>query len=365
MTFDALAVWGLQTGLMVSLLIGLVLIIRRPFARYFGANAAYALWLLPLGRLFMPSFTLPFITKKIVEAAPISTVQSNAITPMKETQSEGLQTVTVEATPVPIPEAGAEPLTQAGTAVPSQTAETVTVEVVTDNSQSVSATINSPTSSVSASPSSPSETSGSSSVDFLSFLGSLEWVSVLVALWVGIAVVWFGLQLFRQQRFMRHMRRTAITPPKTLDAPIQAAMEAIGLKRRPALILSSHVRGPMVTGVARPLILLPEDFETQFKPHQRSFALIHEMAHIKRGDLWVALMMLAYRALFWFNPLIHYAAHKMRIDQEAACDASVIAKTGGETATHSYAETLIHAAKSAGQAKTASPLGLAMTDDKP
>ena len=37
--------WALQTGLSITVLIGIIMIVRRPFARTFGAGAAYALWL--------------------------------------------------------------------------------------------------------------------------------------------------------------------------------------------------------------------------------------------------------------------------------------------------------------------------------
>jgi len=53
MTYDIL-LWGLRTGLVVSGLIGLVLLLRRPFATYLGAEATFLLWSLPALRLIMP-----------------------------------------------------------------------------------------------------------------------------------------------------------------------------------------------------------------------------------------------------------------------------------------------------------------------
>ena len=47
-----------ETSLAVAALIALVLIIRRPFTRLFGARAAYALWLAPLTRLFLPELNI-------------------------------------------------------------------------------------------------------------------------------------------------------------------------------------------------------------------------------------------------------------------------------------------------------------------
>lgn len=51
--------WAVDTAMAVSVLIAVVLLIRRPFAASFGARAAYALWLAPAVRAVTPPLTLP------------------------------------------------------------------------------------------------------------------------------------------------------------------------------------------------------------------------------------------------------------------------------------------------------------------
>lgn len=279
----ALADWGLQTGLIVSLLIGLVLIIRRPFARYFGAGAAYALWLLPLLRLFMPNMTVPFVTRPVSQTLPVETFVMSPV-----------DAVMPSATVVP-------------------------VEM------------------------------------------SFDIWPLITLIWLVIAVLWFAFQLLKQRAFMADMRRNSTKASDTFLQAITTSLDAVGLRKCPDIRVTERVSGPMVTGIWKPLILLPADFETRFNADQKNFALIHEMAHVKRGDLWVAFIVLAFRAMFWPNPLVHYAAQKLRVDQEAACDASVVARTGAES-MHSYAETLVHAAKTAGMTSHISPLGLALSN---
>lgn len=58
MTAIELLRWLGETSLAISLLILLVLIIRKPFAQAFGARAAYALWLAPAARLFVPELKI-------------------------------------------------------------------------------------------------------------------------------------------------------------------------------------------------------------------------------------------------------------------------------------------------------------------
>jgi beta-lactamase regulating signal transducer with metallopeptidase domain len=101
------------------------------------------------------------------------------------------------------------------------------------------------------------------------------------------------------------------------------------LARRQASFLA-EVRagraGPAVVGALRPRIVTPSDFEARFAPAEREVILSHEAVHVKNGDAAVNALAAAVQCLCWFNPLAHLAVHLMRIDQELACDAAVLAR---------------------------------------
>lgn len=80
---------------------------------------------------------------------------------------------------------------------------------------------------------------------------------------------------------------------------------------------------PAVVGL-RPKIVLPGDFEQRYGPIERELVLAHESVHVRRGDLLACLLVFVLRGLFWFNPLMHWAAARFRQDQELACDAAVL-----------------------------------------
>lgn len=82
--------------------------------------------------------------------------------------------------------------------------------------------------------------------------------------------------------------------------------------------------GPVVIGLLRPRIVVPADFETRYPPAQQALVLAHERVHLRRGDLPANALACALRCLFWFHPLVHLAAAKLRLDQELACDATVL-----------------------------------------
>jgi beta-lactamase regulating signal transducer with metallopeptidase domain len=97
--------------------------------------------------------------------------------------------------------------------------------------------------------------------------------------------------------------------------------------------------GPAVIGVLRPRIVTPDDFEARYSPRERLVVLAHERTHIARQDSRVSALVALVRCINWFNPLVHLLAHYLRIDQELACDAQVVA--AHPTARRAYAEAML------------------------
>ncbi|WP_419254576.1 M56 family metallopeptidase [Caulobacter sp. ErkDOM-YI] len=82
--------------------------------------------------------------------------------------------------------------------------------------------------------------------------------------------------------------------------------------------------GPAVMGSLWPRIILPHDFEARFDTRERDLILLHERTHIRRGDPIANLAIAGCRVLGWCNPMVHLGAVFARIDQELACDATVL-----------------------------------------
>jgi len=99
--------------------------------------------------------------------------------------------------------------------------------------------------------------------------------------------------------------------------------------------------GPVLLGVLRPRVVLPADFEARFSPDEREVVLAHEQAHQSAGDHLVNAAAALIRCACWFNPLAHLAVRSLRLDQELACDATVIARHPERR--RSYAEAMLKA----------------------
>lgn len=96
---------------------------------------------------------------------------------------------------------------------------------------------------------------------------------------------------------------------------------------------------PALVGVVSPRIVLPSDFDTRYNASEQALVLAHERAHRAAGDTWINMIAAGVRCVFWFNPLVHIAASRLRLDQELACDAIVAAQHPRQRRV--YAEALL------------------------
>lgn len=109
--------------------------------------------------------------------------------------------------------------------------------------------------------------------------------------------------------------------------------------------------GPAVSGVVSPRIVMPADADERYSAEERALIRAHEHTHIVRGDPRANGFIALVQCLLWFNPLTHLAAHEARLDQELACDATVLAHR--QPQKRRYAETLLKTQLGA----VAAPLG--------
>ncbi|MBU1376543.1 MAG: ankyrin repeat domain-containing protein [Alphaproteobacteria bacterium] len=116
---------------------------------------------------------------------------------------------------------------------------------------------------------------------------------------------------------------------------------SLGALRREAGVYRAEAAGvgPAVVGALFPRIIVPSDFEARFAPEERDVVMAHEQTHFRRGDPLVNGLLALAQCLCWFNPLVHVAAFYVRLDQELACDAAVMARFPG--ARKRYAEAML------------------------
>ena len=94
------------------------------------------------------------------------------------------------------------------------------------------------------------------------------------------------------------------------------------------IVETAAVGGPLAFGLVEKYIAVPTNFFRDYAPRERELALEHEIAHHESGDLAANFVGLMILSLHWFNPVVWFAWIAFRQDQETACDARVLAKSG-------------------------------------
>ena len=148
-----------------------------------------------------------------------------------------------------------------------------------------------------------------------------------LALWVwgsGCALVLVAL-LWSNLRFGRRLKRLR-KPLETADCPLP-------------VYAAEGLPSPCLFGLLRPAIYVTP--EAAADPVVLRHVLAHETTHFRQGDhLWSALRAAAL-ALHWYNPLVWWAVIVSKRDGELACDEGAI-RMLGEGERQSYGETLLH-----------------------
>jgi bla regulator protein blaR1 len=140
-----------------------------------------------------------------------------------------------------------------------------------------------------------------------------------LATWIAVMLSAAAWQVWRYRAFVRRLGPGAVS-----DGVATA---------------SNALEGPLLLGILRPTIVLPADFHQRYTAGERELVLDHERVHAQRRDpLANALFALA-QCLWWFNPLVHLAAGRFRLDQEFACDYAVMQRHRGSA--HVYAEAML------------------------
>ncbi len=152
---------------------------------------------------------------------------------------------------------------------------------------------------------------------------AVAWREIAACLWVAGVAVWFGVAARRLRKFRRllaHARPAAAE----LQAETATLAARLGLACPEVLLLPGAV-SPMLWAIGRrKRLLIPESLLERLSGEQRSALLVHELAHLRRGDHWVRCLELVVLGLYWWCPLVWWARRELHEAEEACCDAWVV-----------------------------------------
>ena len=178
---------------------------------------------------------------------------------------------------------------------------------------------------------------------FVSIEGVLSSWSRPIATCYVVAVGFMLLRVCRGVWRVHVLRHAAISIDRAdlLQIAEQTA-KRIGLAATPALRWCEQISTPIVVGLLKPVILLPAAIVGGLTTHQVEAILAHEMAHIRRFDLWVSLLQRIVECVFFFHPAVWLVSRRIDIEREIVADD--VALQAGCDPTQ-YADSLLRMAE--------------------
>jgi TonB family protein len=165
-----------------------------------------------------------------------------------------------------------------------------------------------------------------------------DWRLIVLALWAACAAA-ACLQMLMASAGLWRLRRRAIPSP---DHSLAGSLaHQLGIPHPVDVLETDEGTMPMTFGVLRPAIFMPRDAEA-WTEERRRIVLLHELAHVRRGDVATHLLARFALILNWWNPLAWYAWREFIKERERATDDLVL--TAGARASD-YAGHLLDVAR--------------------
>ena len=165
------------------------------------------------------------------------------------------------------------------------------------------------------------------------------WMRLASAIWICGAVTTLLVSIRRIRRF-QHLLHDAHPVCEDTQDWVNELAANLGLLRSPTVWWIGGKLSPLVWSLGwRPRLIIPIDLWKGLGDHQRATLIIHELAHLCRGDHHLRFFELIVTALYWWHPVLWWARHSLCDVEEQCCDAWVV--WAYPEAAKAYAETLL------------------------
>ena len=154
-------------------------------------------------------------------------------------------------------------------------------------------------------------------------------MNILAYLWLIGAIALMLLNVVRYVRLNIKIRKNGevISCPETREYT----------DRKINVRVWENVASPFMTGVFRPMLILPK---TELSSEQLHNILRHEMTHFKRNDILYKWFAEFVKCVHWFNPMAWYVLKQIASECEISCDMSVTKNMSGSEEM-SYVSTIL------------------------
>ncbi|MCC2385477.1 transcriptional regulator [Bacillus thuringiensis] len=145
--------------------------------------------------------------------------------------------------------------------------------------------------------------------------------TIFIYIWLTGVILLSVATFVMNRRLLLYIKKQPVITDEKIVQIFEKCKQSMSVQRNIPLLVSGKVSSPTVLGFIKPKLLLSTVHMKILDEQQLRYIFHHELAHIKRRDVGVNWLMHGLLILNWFNPILWYAYSCMREDQELACDA--------------------------------------------
>jgi beta-lactamase regulating signal transducer with metallopeptidase domain len=170
-------------------------------------------------------------------------------------------------------------------------------------------------------------------------LGALQ--PYALAAWL-MGVTLFAVRLAAGALGIARLRRKLTPLPLDLASSVERLGRRLSIDALPLVFLSKQVGEALAVGLVRPLVLIPAAWATEMPLPLLEAVIAHELAHVRRRDLWINLLQRVVETLLFYHPAVWWLSRRLRIERELCADELAVRATGRRL---EYAEALEQVAR--------------------
>ena len=143
-------------------------------------------------------------------------------------------------------------------------------------------------------------------------------VYVLLAWLVGVSILSARLAIgFAVSLWIRVDVRPL---PAEFEQRVRILGDRLTVHARQRVFACVRVGQAVAVGFIRPVVLIPASWLTQLTPQMIEAIIAHELAHIRRWDLWINLVQRVIETLLFYHPAVWWLSSRIRLEREMCCD---------------------------------------------
>ncbi|HXT41862.1 MAG TPA: M56 family metallopeptidase [Candidatus Angelobacter sp.] len=168
----------------------------------------------------------------------------------------------------------------------------------------------------------------------------IDWWNAVRVLWLLGLTISLLTVMCQHRKFARRIAAELPVTDERLLSLLENCKSVMGVRRQINIVITPSLGTPALFGFRQPRLLLPEGALHKLDDRELRMVFLHELAHVKRGDILLNWVIIFARSLHWFNPLVWLAMRRLRADRELLCDAMVMSHLAADE-RHAYGNALI------------------------